>query len=77
MDNVAWFTRCCITTDVPEIMDLDVNTAYALMKNTTKPVAAAFTMAETVDPIVHLFDIAAGGKTNLPSARLSKPISAL
>lgn len=62
LDNVAWFTRCCIATDVPDNFDLDVNTAYALMKNTTKPVATAFTIAEHVDPIVKLFDIAAGGE---------------
>lgn len=62
LDNVAWFTRCCIATDVPDNFDLDVNTAYALMKNTTKPVATAFTVAEHVDPIVRLFDIAAGGE---------------
>ncbi len=61
LENVSWFTRCCVATDVPEIRDLDINTAYALMKNTTKPVATSFTLAETVAPIVHLFDIAAGG----------------
>ena len=59
--NVSWFTRCCIATDVPDVFDLDVNTAYALMKNTTKPVATAFTVAENVEPIVKMFDIAAGG----------------
>jgi len=62
LDNVAWFTRCCIATDVPDMYDLDVNTAYALMRGTTKPVATAFTVAEHVDPIVRLFDIAAGGE---------------
>jgi trimethylamine--corrinoid protein Co-methyltransferase len=62
LDNVAWFTRCCIATDVSDPFDLDVNTAYALMKNTTKPVATAFTLAETVDPIVKMLDIAAGGE---------------
>ncbi|WP_085309325.1 trimethylamine methyltransferase family protein [Planktotalea arctica] len=61
LDNVAWFTRCCIATDVPDPYDLDVNTAYALMKNTSKPVATAFTFAEHVDPIVEMFDIVAGG----------------
>ena len=61
LDNVAWFTRCCIATDVPDTLDLDVNTAYALMRNTTKPVATAFTVAQNVDPIIELFDIAAGG----------------
>ena len=60
--NVSWFTRCCIATDVEDPYDLDVNTAYALLKNTTKPVATAFTLAEHVTPIVEMFDIAAGGK---------------
>ena len=62
LTNVSWFTRCCIATDVPDEFDLDVNTAYALMKNTTKPVATAFTLAENVAPIVKMFDIAAGGE---------------
>ena len=62
LDNVSWFTRCCIATDVPDIFDLDVNTAYALMRNTTRPVATAFTVAEHVAPIVDLFDIVAGGE---------------
>ncbi|QIE44193.1 trimethylamine methyltransferase [Pseudohalocynthiibacter aestuariivivens] len=62
LTNISWFTRCCIATDVPDEYALDVNTAYALMKNTTKPVATAFTLAENVAPIVEMFDIAAGGK---------------
>ena len=62
LDNVAWFTRCCIATNLPDNFDLDVNTAYALMRNTTKPVATAFTIAEHVDPIVKMLDIAAGGE---------------
>jgi len=62
LENVSWFTRCCIATDVPDALDLDVNTAYALMLNTTKPVATAFTLAAHVDPIVKMFDIAAGGE---------------
>ncbi|SLN10669.1 Trimethylamine methyltransferase (MTTB) [Roseovarius litorisediminis] len=61
LNNISWFTRCCIATDVPDPFDLDVNTAYALIKNTTKPVATAFTLAENVAPIVGMFDIAAGG----------------
>ena len=60
--NVSWFTRCCIATDVADNFDLDVNTAYALIKNTTKPVATAFTLAEQIAPIVQMLDIAAGGE---------------
>ncbi|MEM1372736.1 MAG: trimethylamine methyltransferase family protein, partial [Pseudomonadota bacterium] len=61
LQNVSWFTRCCIATDVADPFELDVNTAYALLRNTTKPVATAFTLASHVAPIVEMFDIAAGG----------------
>ncbi|WP_299483792.1 trimethylamine methyltransferase family protein [uncultured Roseibium sp.] len=61
LQNVSWFTRCCVATDVPDTFDLDVNTVYALLKNTTKPVATSFTLPEHVAPIVGMLDIAAGG----------------
>ena len=61
LDNVSWFTRCCIATDVEDPFDLDVNTAYALLRNTTKPVGTAFTLAEHVEPIVEMLDVAGGG----------------
>lgn len=60
--NVSWYTRCCVATDVPDNFDLDVNTIYALLKNTTKPTATSFTLAEHVAPLVKLLDIAAGGE---------------
>ena len=39
---------------------LDINTAYALLAGTTKPVAASFTLAEYVEPIVKMMDMAEG-----------------
>ena len=60
--NVSWYTRCCVATDVPDTFDLDVNTAYALLRNTTKPTATSFTLAEYVAPIIKMLDIAAGGE---------------
>ena len=39
---------------------LDINTAFALLKGTTKPVATAFTLPEHVAPIVDMLDMAAG-----------------
>ena len=62
LKNVAWFTRCCVATDVPDNFDLDINTAYALMRGTTKPVGMSFFIAEHVDPVVELFDLALGGE---------------
>ncbi len=61
LSNVSWFTRCCVATDVSDTFDLDVNTAYALVKNTSKPTATSFTLGDHVAPIVQMFDIAAGG----------------
>lgn len=58
---MSWFTRCCVATDVTDIFELDVNTAYTLLKGTTKPVATSFTVASSVDPIVNMFDWALGG----------------
>ncbi len=62
LKNVSWFTRCCVATDVPDNFDLDVNTAYVLLKGTMKPVGTSFTVAAHVDPIVDMFDWALGGE---------------
>ncbi|MGI9410593.1 MAG: trimethylamine methyltransferase family protein, partial [Hyphomicrobiaceae bacterium] len=62
LTNVSWFTRCCVATDVEDVFALDANTAYALIRNTTKPVATSFTLAQNVAPIVRMFDVAAGGE---------------
>lgn len=62
LTNVSWFTRCCVATDVPDLIDLDINTAYALLKGTTKPVGTSFTLPETIDPIIDMFDRALGGE---------------
>lgn len=69
LTNVAWFTRCCIATDLDDPFALDLNTAYALIRNTSKPSATAFTLAEHVAPIVEMFDLAAGG----PGAFAERP----
>ncbi|WP_171126145.1 MULTISPECIES: trimethylamine methyltransferase family protein [unclassified Ruegeria] len=69
LPNVSWFTRCCVATDVPNNFDLDVNTVYALIRNTTKPIATSFTLAEHVAPIVKMLDIVAGG----PGAFAARP----
>lgn len=62
LDNVSWFTRCCIATDVEDSFDLDMNTAYALIRNTIKPVGTAFTLGAHVAPVVSMFDMALGGE---------------
>lgn len=60
LTNVSWFTRCCVATDMADPFDLDVNTVFALLKGTTKPVATSFTLAEHVAPILRMVDMALG-----------------
>ena len=62
LENVNWFTRCCVATDIPDNFDLDMNTAFALMKGTQKPVGTSFTIGEYVHPVVEMFDMVAGGE---------------
>ena len=62
LTNVSWFTRCCVATDLEDVRDLDINTAYALLAGTTKPVGTSISLAEHVDPIVDMFDVALGGE---------------
>lgn len=62
LKNVAWFTRCCVATDILDNFDLDVNTAYALLRGTTKPLGTSFFVAEHVGPVVDMFDWISGGE---------------
>lgn len=62
LENINWFTRCCIATDIPDNFDVEMNTAFALVKGTTKPVGMSFTLGEYVAPIVEMFDMVLGGR---------------
>jgi trimethylamine--corrinoid protein Co-methyltransferase len=66
--NVSWFTRCCVATDLPDNFDLDLNTAYALLRGTTKPVATSFFLPEFFKPVVDMMEIA-GSETGRFSDR--------
>ncbi len=61
LDNVSWFTRCVVATDVEDSYALDLNTAYAIAAGTTKHVGTSFTAGETVRPVVEMFDLMLGG----------------
>lgn len=62
LENINWFVRCCIATDVADNFDVEMNTAFALVKGTTKPVGMSFTLGEYVAPIVEMFDMVLGGE---------------
>ncbi|MEM9278888.1 MAG: trimethylamine methyltransferase family protein [Pseudomonadota bacterium] len=72
LENVSWFTRCCVATDMADNFDLDMNTAFALMKGTQKPVGMSFTIGEYVHPIIEMFDMVAGGEGRFAEAPFCK-----
>ena len=61
MENLSWFTRICVATDVPDIFELDINTVYALIAGTEKHVGSSFTFGSSIAPSVDMFDKALGG----------------
>lgn len=62
LENISWFTRNVVATDVEDIRDLDVNTAYAIAAGTTKPLGTSFFTGENVYPVVEMFDTILGGE---------------
>ena len=62
LENINWFTRCCVATDISDNFDLDMNTAFALVKGTTKPIGTSFTIGEYVHPAIEMFDMVLGGE---------------
>ena len=72
LENVSWFTRCCVATDIPDNFELDMNTAFALMTGTQQPVGTSFTPGEYVHPIVEMFDAVAGDEGRFAKAPFCK-----
>lgn len=60
-DQICWFTRCVVATDVTDIVELDINTAYAIAAGTKKPIGTSFSYGETVGPAIELFEAIQGG----------------
>jgi len=62
LDNVHWFTRCVIATEIEDWLALDLNTAYACLAGTQKHLGTAITVAQNVAPVIALFDAVLGGE---------------
>ena len=62
LDNVSWFTRCVVATDLPDMFELDMNTLYACIAGTSKHIGTNFYLAEHVPPAIALLDTVLGGE---------------
>ena len=58
--NIHYGVRPLVARDVEDTFELDVNTAYACLRATGKPIGVSFDTAAHVAPVVALFDVALG-----------------
>ena len=60
-DNIHYGVRPLIARDLATPLELDINTAFACLKATAKPIGISFDHADHVVPAIGLFDMALGG----------------
>ncbi len=61
LDNIHFFVRTVVARDVEDPQELDLNTAFAAMLGTTKPIGTSWFGPEQVYLTVDMFDMAMGG----------------
>ena len=64
LENIHFFLRPCIPTDIPE-SEYDVNTYYACLKSTAKHVMSGVNDVDGLHQVIDLAAILAGGKDQL------------
>ena len=58
--NIHYGIRTLIARDLATPLELDINTAYACLRATSKPIGVSFDSASHVAPVIQLFDLALG-----------------
>ena len=61
LENIQWFTRPVVCTDIENLYELDVNTIYACASGTQKHIATSITKGEHVYKILPMLDLIGGG----------------
>lgn len=59
--NIHYGVRPVVARNLASPFELDVNTAFACLKATSKPIGISFDQVAHVDPVIGLFDTALGG----------------
>lgn len=62
LDHIHFFVRPVVTTELEDTTELDVNTAYASIMGTTKPIGTSFFKRENVYKVVEMADMVLGGE---------------
>ncbi|WP_282609321.1 trimethylamine methyltransferase family protein [Pelagibius sp. Alg239-R121] len=59
--HIHYGVRPVVARDLVDPFELDINSAFACMKATSKPIGVSFCDADHIGPIVDMFDMALGG----------------
>ncbi|MDE2915257.1 MAG: trimethylamine methyltransferase family protein [Paracoccaceae bacterium] len=62
LENIQWFTRPVVATDITDEFELDVNTVYASAAGTRKHIAGSLSRGDHVHRLLPLLDELAGGE---------------
>ncbi|MBC6405284.1 MAG: trimethylamine methyltransferase family protein [Rhodospirillales bacterium] len=60
-DSIHYSLRPLVARDMEDPLELDINTAFAAMKATSKPIGTSFFESANLSPVVAMFDEALGG----------------
>lgn len=61
-DSIHYSLRPVVARDIEDPLTLDINTAFAAMKATSKPIGTSFFEPANVAPVIKMFDMALGGE---------------
>lgn len=61
-DNIHYSLRPVVARDIEDPFELDLNTAFAALKATSKPIGTSFFEAANVAPVIAMFDQALGAE---------------
>lgn len=62
LDNIHFFQRCMVCRDIPDNLEMDLNTIYACCAGTRKHVGVSFSEPDHVPPSFELIHLIAGGE---------------
>lgn len=62
LDNVHFFQRPMVCRDIPDNLEMDLNTLYACVRGTSKHVGTSFSDPAHVAPCVEMLHVLAGGE---------------
>ena len=61
LPNIHQYGQMVVPTEIVDLVEADINVAYAILAGTTKPMEHALTAADALPPILELYGMVAGG----------------